>query len=337
MTIKKILLVGNFENKPKVYTYATSFYKALNNLNYSVECFNYKNSRFNIPFIGKYLLDFYLIKLIKKCNPDLIFMIKAEKVSHKTLKKIKKGNPRIGLLNFYPDNPFTFWNGNSNSDVLLSLPLYDLFLIWSYELIPILYSAGSKNVQYFPFAFDHTLLSEDVKTINQDVKVYQSDVCFVGSWDPDREKWLRLLVDRLPDLRLAIWGNRWEENLSQNSILRSYLKGDAIYGIDMIKAFNLSKVVLNFIRKQNLDAHNMRTIEVPAVKAFLMTERTTEQCKMLFNEGQHLACFANIDELVQKIEFYLKNDNERLKIVQSGYEKVQEYKLENVLDMILKK
>ena len=118
--------------------------------------------------------------------------------------------------------------------------------------------------------------------------------------------------------------------------MQPYLKGCAIYGIAMIKAFRFSKIVLNFIRDQNMDAHNMRTIEVPAAKAFLMTERTAEQARVLFTEGKHLECFESIDELVRKIKFYLVNDDERLKIIQSRFEKAQEYTLEKKLGVFLK-
>lgn len=335
MSIKKILLVGNFNNNPKIYTYASSFLKAFQKLDYTVEQFNYKDSKFNIPLIGKHLLNYSLLKSVEKFKPDLIFVLKADNISHKTLRRIKK-NKNIILINFYPDNPFVFWNGNSNANVLMSLPIYDLFLIWSHQLIPILYSAGAKRVEFFPFVFEPEMFEQDLKISPKDVQRFESDVCFIGSWDTQREEWLSQLIHKIPTLKLAIWGNRWHENLPQNSILKPYLKGCAIYGIDMIKAFRLSKIVLNFIRKQNLDAHNMRTIEVPACKAFLLTQKTKDQAEMLFKQGTHIECFENIDELTQKIDLYLSHPEKRLKIVQAGYEKAQEYSIEKTLWTILK-
>ncbi len=337
MQFKKILLVGNISRNPEIYTYATSFYKTLKKLGHSVECFNYKNSQFSMPVLGKSLLNLCFLRVVKNYEPNLIFIIKGEKISYKTLKKIKQINSNVILLNFYPDNPFVFWNGNSNSDVLLSLPLYDSFLIWSNELMPVLYSAGAKNVQYFPFAFDFELFSQKIILSAQEAETFQSDVCFIGSWDLERQRWLEALVNRMPALKLAIWGDRWQVSLSPESLLHSHLKGSAIYGIAMIKAFRCAKIVLNFIREQNMDAHNMRTIEVPAARAFLMAERTVDQAEVLFKEGEHLECFESIDELERKIEFYLKNDDKRLKIIQAGYEKVQEYSLEKVLGTILGK
>ena len=40
----KILLVSKFSNNPEVYTYASSFYKALQKLGYDVETFNCKKN-----------------------------------------------------------------------------------------------------------------------------------------------------------------------------------------------------------------------------------------------------------------------------------------------------
>jgi spore maturation protein CgeB len=335
VNIKKILLVGNFSNNPQIYTYASSFFKAMQNLGFNVEKFNYKNSRFNNPILknifGEQLLNYSLLKSVKTFKPDLIFMIKADNITFQTLKSIKIINKNIKIINFYPDNPFTFWNGNSSANILLSLPIYDLFLIWSHQLIPILYSAGAKNVAYFPFGFDKTLFNEEIATASENVQIYDSDVCFVGSWDPERETWLTQLMQRNPTLNLAIWGNRWDENLPQISILKTYLKGSAIYGIDMMKAFRLSRIVLNFIRRQNLDAHNMRTIEVAACKSFLLTERTKDQAELLFKEGVNIECFENIDDLTNKINFYLSNHNARAVITQNGYAHAQKYSIEKLL------
>jgi spore maturation protein CgeB len=236
------------------------------------------------------------------------------------------------LVNFYPDNPFVFWNGNSNTNVLRALPFYDYFLIWSEYLMPVLESAGCKQAYYFPFACDQDLFSVN----DVDIEKHGGDVCFVGTWDAQREDWLTKLCNRMPDLDLAIFGNLWYEYVPKNSVLRKFLKGKAVYNQNMINIFRKTKIVLNFIRIQNFGAHNMRTMEVPASKAFLLTQRTEEQAEFLFKEGESIACFADIDELVSKIKFYLKHKEEREKITQRGFEQVQHYTMYKVLKRFLK-
>src|SRR3990170_4493091 len=145
--IKKILLVSKFSHDPQVYTYASSFGRSFELLGYHVEIFNCKKNFLRLagknhdtlhPMlkrINNRLINYKLIQTIKAFMPDLIFFVKAENITYKTMRTIKEKSKAL-LINFYPDNPFVFWNGNSNQHILMSLPLYDYFLIWSKMLMP---------------------------------------------------------------------------------------------------------------------------------------------------------------------------------------------------------
>lgn len=333
---KTILLVGAVSSNPAQYTYAPSFAKALQKLGNTVVTFN--NKKKLLPFIisrlarlNTYLMNKQLLRVVKKLKPHAIFLIKADNIFSSTLRAIKKIDTTVQLINFYPDNPFVFWNGNSNANVLESLPCYDHFLIWSSMLVPVLESAGCRSVHYFPLGFDDDLFTIDSIAIPSDR--YQTDVCFVGTWEPDRERWLSDFCQRLPHVSVAIWGDLWNANIKPGHILYEKIRGKAIYGIDMIRAFRQSKIVLNFIRKQNASAHNMRTFEVPACKAFLLTQRTQEQAQELFQEGYSIECFDSIDELVQKIEKFIDNKNECLRqsIIDRGHDVVLQFSLTKLL------
>ena len=373
--IQKILIVSKFSEDPNVYTYATSFARGLNTLGYDVKTFNCKRNFLGLksmlgvqhdglPFALKKINTFFvnrdLVKHIRDNTYDLVFFVKAENIAYKTIRKIKQvgqiQNMLDGveiepgktcentslLVNFYPDNPFVFWNGNSNKDILRSLPEYDCFLSWSKMLMPALFSAGAQDVYYFPFAYDEEIFgqkqhifSESQQSKNreceqnyiceQDKKKYSSSVCFIGTWDKEREIWLTKLCERMPDLDLAIWGNRWHDMLDKKSVSRKKLRGRAIYAHDMIKAFTSSKIVLNFIRTQNMTSHNMRTWEVLASNVFLLTQRTDEQTSKPFEEKKNIECFEDLDELAKKIAFYLKTDILRKKIAHRGFMMSQEY------------
>lgn len=335
MIIKKVLLVGAFDNKN--YCYANSFYNKFVELNYDTEKFNYrKNYLFlkYLKFLNNKIINFLLIKKVNKFKPDLVFLLKAENISVNSIKKIKA--KKILIANFYPDNIFSFWNGNSNINILKSLIYFDYFLSWGKFLENSLISAGAKNIYYFPFAYDKDIYEKEVIIDKQDIKKYKCDICFAGTWDKEREAWLENLCKNMPELDLAIWGNLWLENLPKNSILINKIKGAAIYKDELIKLFKSSKIILNFIRKQNLSSHNMRTLEVPATKSFLLTERTQEQASYLFKEGESIECFDTIQELVLKINFYLDNKDKRDFIINNAYIKVQEFELFIVLKNFMK-
>ena len=320
-----IILVGAFSQDPSVYTYATSFLSALCALGYNVISFNYRAQPTRFTSINTLLINQRLVRTCKKLNPSLMFMIKAETITPATLKKIKTNNPTLKIINFYPDNPFALWNGNSNSNVLMSLPYIDCFMSWSPALIPILKTAGCKHVCYFPFAYDPELFNQKIIISEEGHKTYRSDICFVGTWEPEREQWLTAIKHRLPNINLAIWGNMWQEHCA-HSILSSSIRGKAIYGNTMIKAFQCATIVLNFIRQQNALGHNMRTFEVPASKAFLLTQWTKEQAEILFEENKTIMCFKTIDELIDKI-IYFSHSQEREFLIQKSYEHVQQYTL----------
>lgn len=325
MFVKKILIIGFFSKEK--YTYATSFYNNFKKLGYEVDLFDYRKS---------FLINYLLIKKIKKFKPDLIFFVKAETIYPKTLKYIKNNFNSL-LVNFYPDNPFNFWTGNSNSNVLNTLVYYDYFLIWSKLLIPVLKSSGAKKVLYFPFVYDQDIFEQEIFITEQEKKLYKSDVCFVGTWDQEREDILTKLIKTMPNLNFKIWGNLWGEKLAQNSILRKFIMGPAVYPPDLIKIFKESKINLNFIRKQNISAHNMRTFEVPASGGFLLTQYSKEQCKYFFDNGKNIESFVNFKELVDKIKFYLHNNNLRKEILMESNLKVKYFNMQSYLQVLINK
>lgn len=332
--IKKILLVGFFYKKKDKYAYAQSFYTNLLKLGYVVEIFNTSLNVFPLLKINYLLINILFYKKIKQFNPDLIFLIKAENIDYRVINHIsKKGYLTV---NFYPDNPFVFWNGNSNKNILNSLPSYNYFLSWSKLLIPILRMAGAKNVYYFPFAYDKDVYDKNIELGKLDQKKYKSDVSFAGTWDEQREEWLTKLINLLPNLDLSIWGNNWQENLPSDSILRKFLRGSAIYRDELIKLSILSKIVLNFIRKQNITSHNMRTLEVPVMGGFLLTQRTEEQAEFLFKEGESIECFSSIQELAEKIKFYLNNEKQRNYIAANSKKRAEKFELKSVLGEFMK-
>ena len=242
-----------------------------------------------------------LLKIINLLKPDLIFIIKGSFIFSETIREIKKINHTL-VFNFNPDNPFNLNPAASNNLIRGSIPYYDCYFIWGKFLLPQIKSTGVKFVEYLPFAYDPTL-HYPVKVTDEEKKVYGSDIAFIGSWDKEREQWLENLLD----YDLAIWGNAWNK-LKNGSLLKQKWKRRAALGEDFAKICSASKIILNLVREQNGNAHNMRTFEVPACKGFMLTTRTKEQGE-LFEEGRGIACFETPRELKMKIDEFLKNEN----------------------------
>lgn len=319
----RVLITGS-----KVWYGLSLFYsKAFRKLKCKVEIFEeenlykkqflfFKNRYTNRLFWELFSLPIQkeFMKTIEREKPDLIFVLKGWFFSPKTLFGIKKEWPETTLFCFNPDNPFNTWHfGASNNWIRKSIPYYDVYFIWGKFLIDKVKKAGAKRVEYLPFGYDPEL-HYPVEVLEEERKIYGSDIAFIGTWDKEREWWLNHLLD----YDLAIWGNDWQK---ANKRLRKKWKGKPVYGEEFSKVCNSSKIILNLIRKQNMPAHNMKTFEVPACKGFVLSTKTKELTE-LFEEGKEIVCFSNPRELKEKINFYLKRGELRRKIANLGYERL---------------
>ena len=92
------------------------------------------------------------------------------------------------------------------------------------------------------------------------------------------------------------------------------------YGEKHSEAVSQSKINLNFTEGGTSD----RTYKVLASKGFLLTEPWPNM-GLDFIDGKDLITFNNSNELKNKIEYYLNNEEERLIIAENGYKSVQKF------------
>ena len=336
---KKILLVGQFSKNPDVYCYADSFLKSLKRLGHSVDIFSYYPS-FKVNMLSRSYAFFWRfsinIQLIISClwyRPDTLFVLKGEPLFAKNVAWLKKIFG-VKVIWFYPDSPFIFWNGNSNSQMLKVLPFVDLYLCWSKRLVDLLFHAGAPSVEYFPFGFDPDIFLKKVVTDQEELQ--NIDVLFIGTWSKERESWLTMLVEKKPEIELIIIGTGWKERRHERYLLTSYIFGDALPVDQMVEYFSKAKIVLNFLRPQNFDSHNMRSLEVPATGNFLLAERSYEHSVSLFEEDKEIVCFSTVDELIEKIEYYISHDEKRLEIARNAHARAKNYSLDILLQQKFK-
>lgn len=112
----------------------------------------------------------------------------------------------------------------------------------------------ARSLVDFQFAYDPTMHWRPIDGLQQST----SEVTFVGSWDRDRERTIRLLE---PDVPVAVRGSGW----SRATTLRfaRVTEGNA-YGEELAEIVARSAVSLNLLRPQNVRSTNMRMFELPA-------------------------------------------------------------------------
>ena len=119
------------------------------------------------------------------------------------------------------------------------------------------------------------------------------DITFCGNLnDENRVLHLDRLFKEIPNFH---WGNQ-----------RFHLAAEK---------YNQSKIVFNVSARKEL---NMRMFEALGSGSFLLTDNIPED-QNVFREGVHFVGYRNMDEMIDKAKYYLKNEDERNKIAEAGY------------------
>ena len=125
---------------------------------------------------------------------------------------------------------------------------------------------------------------------------YKHEVSFVGGRHGGRKEFIDGLVAAGIDVRT--FGSGWNRFLSFD---------------EMLDVFSQSKINLNFSSSsvdRSLKQIKGRVFEVPMCGGFLLTE-DSPRLGEFFEEGREVATFKDLEDAIDKIRYYLKNEDER--------------------------
>jgi spore maturation protein CgeB len=145
-----------------------------------------------------------------------------------------------------------------------------------------------------------------------------NDISFVGMWRPEREKVMRLILNKFPDRNIHLFGKYWKRNCTDKALLQKW-KGEEIIGKELGKFFHTSRININVIDDTNYPAANMRFFEVCTAGGLQLTSSCPEM-ETTFRDSEHLLYFSSESELQEKIEWALNNTTETEKIRKQGLE-----------------
>ncbi len=95
------------------------------------------------------------------------------------------------------------------------------------------------------------------------------------------------------------------------------------YDTEMNKIFYLSKINLNITLPSIETGLPQRVFDIMGCGGFVLTNYQPE-VEELFTVGKEIEVFHDLEELLEKTEFYLSHEKERLTIAINGYKKVRE-------------
>ena len=112
-------------------------------------------------------------------------------------------------------------------------------------------------------------------------------------------------------------------NSDVSDLLQIQYCGSVDYWSEMPKVFRMSKINLNFTIPNIKSGIPLRIWDVLGCGGFLLTNYQAE-IPYYFKEGEDLVCFDGLEDLCEKVRYYLEHEEERKRIAWNGYHKVRE-------------
>ena len=253
-----------------------------------------------------------ILAKVEVFEPDLVLCMAQAPLTHQALKRLRKDNVATAMWFMEDHRLFTYWKAFA--------PYYDYFAVIQKE--PLLAELDALGVAalYLPLAALPSLHGPmELSALDQ--RRYGADISFMGAGYPNRREAFR----QLAHLDFKIWGTEWDNEYALAPLVQQ--GGARISPEDAVKIYNASKINLNLHSSVNPktlvtggDFVNPRTFELAACRAFqLVDERSL--LPELFADDE-LATFRSMDELKDKIDYYLSHEEERQALAEKSQARV---------------
>lgn len=260
-------------------------------------------------------LNDLVLKEAEWFRPGIFLAFKGQSLYVNTLRTLRTMG--ISLYNFFPDTS-AFTHGRL---LPKSLPEYDCIFYTK----PFWYADVTKRVSlkagYFLSHGYNPSLHCPVELDARDILDYGCDVSFIAIHSSYKEEILEGLVSLRPNLNFCIWGNGWKERCT-SAALHQHIKGFPLVGERYIRAIQAARINLGIMNGPRYGASSgdhvtERSFQIPACGGFMLHQRNAEILD-LYQEGEEMACFDSLEELVTKIDYFLSHPEERHRIARAG-------------------
>ena len=276
-------------------------------------------------------IDRPIFKAVRQVAPDLIWVDQGAYLGAGLISKFRTLS--VPIVNYTIDDPFGGRDGRRFDRYLRALPFYDLLVVVREENIAEAYALGARQVLRIWRSADEVAHRPRVLT-DEDKHRWGSDVCFIGTWMPERGPFMAELVRA--GLPLSIWGDRWQK-APEWPVLAPYWRGPGQDDSEIYaRIIQSAKICLGLLSQGNRDRHTTRTFEIPAFGGLLCAERTDEHCEA-FQDGVEAVFWKDAQECIQQCRRLLNDDALISAVKKNGHQRYlqSEHKNEAVLQDIL--
>jgi len=247
-------------------------------------------------------------------RPDLILALAQAPLTPEAIKNLKRLNVPIAFWFVEDFRTLSYWKEIASH--------YDYFFtIQRGEFFDELLSLGVNSFYYLAQGCLPEVHRE-IKLPLKDIGQYSADVSFMGAGYYNRVQ----SFPRLLNHDFKIWGTEWA--LESNIGSRVKNNNKRLDPVDIVKIYNAGKINLNlhsstFHNGVNPvgDFVNPRTFEIAACGGFQLVDERSELSELI-EPGTEVATFNSIDDLCNKVDYYLKHENEAKLIASKGRARV---------------
>lgn len=246
-------------------------------------------------------------------KPDVFFTVKGIGITADLLRQIRETGTRTVM--YYPDVIF-----NHTGVFAESFSEYDIFITTkTFQLDHLERLLGREHVAYVPHGYVDAVHRPVFDNITE--KDYRVDLLYAGNHSPYKQRWLEAALPGLPESRVEIIGNRWQEKASSGPLSHCEMLGER-KGIAYAEAIQLARIniAIHFGPTSSRweDRVSTRTFEIPACKGFML-HIDNEEVREFFTPGEEIDVFSTPEELANKIRFYLAHPELRAQMIERAY------------------
>lgn len=247
-----------------------------------------------------------ILHAAKKITPDYVFFVRYPEMDLKVLDQLSK----IAVtMNYYPET-MDQW------DLIKTIaPHYTYFLNYDSYVVDQLKKENIGQPIYVPFSAD---VKPDAQWSAPSELKY--DITFIGTYYKKLYAEREDILNAVKDLGLNIWGNKaWLD-----TSLKDYYRGHPSIE-EMAEIYKNTCIGINADISTEVAGTgvNLRPFEVTAAGVMLLNRDDRQDIFNLFEDGKEFVSFHGVEDVRQKVEYYIKHRAERDAIAKAGFERTK--------------
>lgn len=253
------------------------------------------------------LLEARLCRKIDEFAPAIILVLLGSQLSPKTMAVIRQ-RTTASIVCWCQDHMTTL-----GRQFLVAAGYDAVFLKDGYMLDLFSRMIRTTQFHYLPEACNPRM-HRPLPLSEKDGETYGCDVMIAGTLHYYRQEILLQLMQRLKDINLKIWGSR--PDWLQNRLPGRHM-GRLVHGDDKVRAALSARICLNTLHFGEVNSLNCRAFEIAGCGGFQIMTRVPILSEH-FEPDSEVVTFAGIDELVEKVAYFLRHPSAAAAIAERG-------------------